>query len=156
MFDTFDKFNTAVHIPLYEMSPLLGSSGRTSLLWNISAADSHSVLACCGAKGGNHPLTLDFLGVCLVFTILITLCIRNPERVNSVTFLAFLKVYDALLRKTLEKAWNTAALSLIILDKICNHNVLEKRICSRWAGGGLTPREAARGGFSTGLFPKHG
>ena len=101
MFDTINKFDIAVYVPLYETSPLLGSSGRTSLLWNISAAVPHSVVACHEAKGGNHPLTSDFLGVFFVFTILITLCIKNHERVNSVTFLAFSKVYDTLLCKTL-------------------------------------------------------
>ena len=33
-----------------------------------------------------------------VFTIVIARCIQNHEIVNSVTFLAFSKVYDALLR----------------------------------------------------------
>ena len=98
MFDKFDICIYLQYLPLYETSPVLRSSGSTNLLWNVSPAVPHSVLRWCGAKGGNHPLTSDFLGICFVFTIVIASCIQN--RVNSVTFPAFSKVYDTLLCKT--------------------------------------------------------
>ena len=53
--------------------------------------------------------------------------------------------------KPFEKAWNTTALTLVVLDTQLNQNVMEKRICSGWAGG-LTPREAARGAFQLDYF----
>ena len=91
------------YVPLYEMSSLLGSSGSTILLWKVSAAVPHSVLTQHWAKGGNGPVTSDFLGIFLVLTIFISHCIQNHEIVNFVTFLAFSRVYEALLCKNLLK-----------------------------------------------------
>ena len=81
---------TLLYIYLYMKCPLFSGRMGGQAFYGTSLLQSPILfLYVVGLKGVIAPLTSDFHSVCLVFTILITLCIKNHERVNSVTFLTF-------------------------------------------------------------------